>query len=250
MKRTLDAGEVRKRWPASAGAEALLEAAARLLRRARAGDRLDDLSILGPIFVLKLRFTPRSSAAGSSAEMWIYPTVARARALDPRPRRRGVPGRGRGTGVPRQPGVDLSGEQETKTQEGARVLRGSAQERELSRRLGAPRWEWRAFGESFGGRRDALGELTRARGGERRLYLLSVASNESVKVRGGRLDLKRLQRVDEDGLEQWEPVMKAAFPVAAADLQSVLRHSRWNLAERDEYTLEQLLVELVDRGPS
>jgi exopolyphosphatase/guanosine-5'-triphosphate,3'-diphosphate pyrophosphatase len=80
--------------------------------------------------------------------------------------------------------------------------------------------------------------------------VLSVASNESVKVRGGRLDLKRLQRVDEDGLEQWKPVLKAVFPVAAADVQSVLAALAVEHApERADYTLEQLLGELVDPRP-
>jgi exopolyphosphatase / guanosine-5'-triphosphate,3'-diphosphate pyrophosphatase len=69
-------------------------------------------------------------------------------------------------------------------------------------------------------------------------------------VRGGRLDLKELQRVDEDGLEQWEPVLKAAFPVTASDVRSVLAALAVEHApERAEYTLEQLLGELVDPRP-
>ena len=59
--------------------------------------------------------------------------------------------------------------------------------------------------------------------------------------------MKRLQRVDEDGLEQWEPVLKADFPVAAADLQLVLAALAVEHApERAEYTLEQLLGELPE----
>ncbi len=70
-------------------------------------------------------------------------------------------------------------------------------------------------------------------------------------MRGGRLDVKKLQRVDEDGLEQWKPVLKAGFPVAAADVQSVLAALAVEHApERAEYTLEQLLGELVDPRPS
>ncbi len=69
-------------------------------------------------------------------------------------------------------------------------------------------------------------------------------------MRGGLLDLKELQRVDEDGLEQWEPVLKAAFPVAASDVRSVLAALVIEHApERAEYTLEQLLGELVDPRP-
>ena len=66
-------------------------------------------------------------------------------------------------------------------------------------------------------------------------------------MRGGLLDLKKLQTIDEDGLEQWEPILKAAFPVAATDLQSVLAAlAVEHQLERAEYTLEQLLGELPE----
>ena len=176
--------------------------------------------------------------------------VARARALDPRRDERGVPGRGRGARVPRKQGHRSFGRAADEDEEGARVLRGRAQERELSQTSPGvtPRWEWRAFGESFGGAETRLGELTADLEEESDdLYLLSVASNASVKVRGGLLDLKKLQRVDEDGLEQWKPVLKAGFPVAAADVQSMLAALEVeHVPERAEYTLEQLLGELPE----
>jgi exopolyphosphatase/guanosine-5'-triphosphate,3'-diphosphate pyrophosphatase len=82
------------------------------------------------------------------------------------------------------------------------------------------------------------------------LYLLSVASNSSVKIRGGRMDMKQLQRVNEDGLEQWKPVVKEAFPLPAADVETVLRDLGASLElEQDEYSLDQLLGELVDASP-
>jgi len=82
------------------------------------------------------------------------------------------------------------------------------------------------------------------------LYLLSVGSNASVKVRGGRMDVKELRRVNEDGLEQWEPVLKDGFPISTESLRSVLRGlSAEAELEREEYTLEQLLEELVDPSP-
>ena len=69
-------------------------------------------------------------------------------------------------------------------------------------------------------------------------------------MRGGLLDLKKLQRVDEEGLEQWEPVLKAGFPVAASDVQSVLAAlAVEHVPERAEYTLEQLLGELPELVP-
>jgi hypothetical protein len=41
------------------------------------GLRLDDLSILGPIFVLKLKFSPKGYARRMVAEMWLYPDGSR-----------------------------------------------------------------------------------------------------------------------------------------------------------------------------
>jgi hypothetical protein len=41
------------------------------------GVTLDDLSLLGPIFVLKLKFTPEDYARRLVAEMWLYPDGSR-----------------------------------------------------------------------------------------------------------------------------------------------------------------------------
>ena len=66
-------------------------------------------------------------------------------------------------------------------------------------------------------------------------------------MRGGKLDVKELQQVDDDGLEQWKPVLKAELPVAAPDVETVLGALGVERAlERDEYTLEQLLDELPE----
>ena len=44
---------------------------------APAGLELDDLAVLGPIFVLKLKWQPRDYARKMVAEMWLYPEGAR-----------------------------------------------------------------------------------------------------------------------------------------------------------------------------
>ena len=80
------------------------------------GIGLDDLSILGPIFVLKLRFVPEELARKLVAEMWLYPDGSRILELSTRcltteafqvaaELRAYLAGHG----------VDLSGEQSTKT---------------------------------------------------------------------------------------------------------------------------------------
>src|SRR3954451_24983335 len=78
------------------------------------------------------------------------------------------------------------------------------------------RWEWRTFGDSFGPAESHFATPERV---EERddLYLLSRNSDASVKVRDGRMDVKELQRVGDDGLEQWWPVLKAPYPLGAED---------------------------------
>jgi exopolyphosphatase/guanosine-5'-triphosphate,3'-diphosphate pyrophosphatase len=84
------------------------------------------------------------------------------------------------------------------------------------------------------------------------LYVLSQETDASVKVRNEQMDVKLLEAVDENGLEQWRPVLKGLFPLDAADVQKVLSAlgvSGQEL-ERDAYTLEQLLGEVVEPVPA
>jgi hypothetical protein len=80
------------------------------------GVAFDDLSVLGPIFVLKLKFSPKELARKMVAEMWLYPDGSRILELSTKclpneafqvaaESRVFLTGRG----------VDLGGEQETKT---------------------------------------------------------------------------------------------------------------------------------------
>ncbi len=90
-----------------------------------------------------------------------------------------------------------------------------------------PRWEWRTFGESFGEADTHLAALAPDRVQESdEVYLLSRASDASVKVRDGLMDVKRLERVNDDGLEQWKPVMKASYPLARAGRRRGARGAR------------------------
>jgi exopolyphosphatase / guanosine-5'-triphosphate,3'-diphosphate pyrophosphatase len=111
-----------------------------------------------------------------------------------------------------------------------------------------PRWEWRTFGQRFGAAADRFARLSPDRvEASDELYLLSLESDASVKVRGGLMDVKELQRVSDDGLEQWLPVMRAAFPLPAAEAGSVLAALGVAVPSlvRTAYTLDELLDELV-----
>lgn len=110
------------------------------------------------------------------------------------------------------------------------------------------RWEWRSFGQGFG-----VGEQRLARHEpvdtkeSDETYLVS-AGGDNVKVRDDLMDVKVLREVGADGLEQWAPVMKATFPLSAADatrVEDALRiAARGSIGEG--CTFEQLL-EIVAR---
>ena len=111
-----------------------------------------------------------------------------------------------------------------------------------------PRWEWRTFGNDFGAAEATLGGLAVERVEESDdLYLLVRDGDATVKVRHGRLDVKGLLAVDDDGLEQWVPVAKHAFPVTREDVAAAL--ARLAVVgpplERETYSVEELLDEVV-----
>ena len=84
------------------------------------------------------------------------------------------------------------------------------------------------------------------------LYVLSQETDASVKVRDDLMDVKRLEAVDGNGLEQWRPVLKGPFPLGAADVQVALRALGASVPElgREAYTLEQLVAEVVEPSPA
>jgi hypothetical protein len=88
------------------------------LFRAHAPDaiELDDLAVLGPIFVLKLKWQPRGFARKMVAEMWLYPDGARIFELSTKC----LPDEAFQVAAEArlflsEHGIDLSGEQQTKT---------------------------------------------------------------------------------------------------------------------------------------
>jgi len=80
-----------------------------------------------------------------------------------------------------------------------------------------PRWEWRAFGRRFREAEARQATLTpEGAPASDTIYLLCAAGG-NVKVRNALVDIKILKQVNAQGLEQWMPIMKAAFPLAAAE---------------------------------
>jgi exopolyphosphatase / guanosine-5'-triphosphate,3'-diphosphate pyrophosphatase len=110
-----------------------------------------------------------------------------------------------------------------------------------------PRWEWRVAGEPAEAVARRLAGLTPERERESdELYVLSRNAQDSVKVRDGHLDVKHLERVSDEGLQQWRPVLRAAFPLSAADVGTLLVALRVAGAAPEPFgTLDELLDRLV-----
>ena len=110
-----------------------------------------------------------------------------------------------------------------------------------------PRWEWRTFGSDFGAAEAVFAALEPTGIQESDEIYLRTGSGPIVKIRDELLDVKVLQAVSPDGLEQWVPVMKQAFPILAADVSKVF--AMLEIAppklNRDSYTLEQFLSEVL-----
>jgi len=118
MKRALKTPEVRDTVFGKRPIRKLYSKEQRALFAAHAPDglALDDLSILGPIFVLKLKFAPEGYARRLVAELWLYPDNSMILELSTKC----APSEtfqvaAETRAFLTQKGVDLTGEQETKT---------------------------------------------------------------------------------------------------------------------------------------
>jgi exopolyphosphatase/guanosine-5'-triphosphate,3'-diphosphate pyrophosphatase len=108
-----------------------------------------------------------------------------------------------------------------------------------------PRWEWRTFGPGVDVAAPQLAGLEPTGVQESdELYLLT-GTRPTAKVRDNLMDIKSLIEVDRNGLEQWRPVMKVAFPLAAADVVRTFEALGLPAPEttRDPYTLDEFLAE-------
>jgi exopolyphosphatase / guanosine-5'-triphosphate,3'-diphosphate pyrophosphatase len=115
-----------------------------------------------------------------------------------------------------------------------------------------PRWEWRTFGGDLSGAAARLqASATTGVQASDEVYLLSALGDANVKIRAGLLDIKRLEQVDGDGLEQWLPVLKAEFPLPAEAVIRVFEALGLPAPglQRPHYSLEQLTAEFIGPEP-
>ena len=114
-----------------------------------------------------------------------------------------------------------------------------------------PRWEWRTFGQRFGAAEAKFAAITAEKTQHSaEIYLLAANSDANVKIRDGLLDIKLLERVDSNGLEQWRPVTKERFPLGRSAIASV--RNALALPEASEtpeaVSFEQFLAEIAPPG--
>ena len=85
-----------------------------------------------------------------------------------------------------------------------------------------PRWEWRTFGHDFGAAEARFATLdAETVQNSEEIYLVSTSSDANVKIRDDMVDIKLLEHVDANGLEQWRPTLKEPFPLADSALAQV-----------------------------
>jgi exopolyphosphatase/guanosine-5'-triphosphate,3'-diphosphate pyrophosphatase len=110
------------------------------------------------------------------------------------------------------------------------------------------RWEWRTFGASFEEAEKKIRSFEQGNFKDSREdYILSRKSDENTKIRDNLMDIKALQNVNENKLEQWLPVMKEGFPIGLDALQKLFDIFKISPPAfgRVEYTYEQFLKELI-----
>jgi hypothetical protein len=115
-----------------------------------------------------------------------------------------------------------------------------------------PRYEFRTFATSFDEKTLDLVRNQHANEGFRQseeVYIMSTGNNvNNTKLRDNKMDIKCFVE-NKDGFEQWNPLAKFSFPLAATRIKDEL-FPAFSVAcptlERSEYTQDQFLTEIID----
>ena len=105
------------------------------------------------------------------------------------------------------------------------------------------RWEWRHFAGDIklSINLDNYQKIRHVESSE--FYILSMVCDENPKVRANKMDIKSLQQVNEDWLEQWKPIKKVDFPLPKNELIELYRIFRVTPPKLEEkkYSIEEFL---------
>ena len=121
--------------------------------------------------------------------------------------------------------------------------------------ISKPRFEFRTFGQSFDEEEYRMARLSEPvpekvwdRSSEE-IYILSRTNDiNNTKIRDGKMDIKTFVQAKE-GLEQWNPLMKAEFPIPAATLTNdVFPAFQVDMPKlsKNEYSLDEFLKMIDD----
>ena len=118
-----------------------------------------------------------------------------------------------------------------------------------------PRFEFRSFGQNFEESIKKMAEMSapvpdkvKERHSDE-IYILSKTNDiNNTKIRDGKMDIKTyIQTVD--GLEQWNPLMKAEFPISKEILVDEVFPAfqvEMPAFDKDNYTMEEFLQMISD----
>ena len=118
-----------------------------------------------------------------------------------------------------------------------------------------PRFEFRSFGQNFNEATKIMAEMSapvpekvKERHSDE-IYIVSKTNDiNNTKIRNGKMDIKTfVQTVD--GLEQWNPLMKAEFPISKEILEGDVFPAfqvKMPILKKDKYTLEEFLQMITD----
>ncbi len=118
-----------------------------------------------------------------------------------------------------------------------------------------PRFEFRTWAQNFGLVEQKMRRLSACSGirESSEIYIVSSGNTENnTKVRDKLMDIKVFV-TEREGLEQWNPRMKGEFPMKASVLEADVFPAfglDMPALERDEYTLEQYLEEVIRPNPA
>jgi hypothetical protein len=113
------------------------------------------------------------------------------------------------------------------------------------------RWEWRTFGHDFGPAEEKIKTYPAKIRESSEVYILSARSMDNTKIRDLLMDIKYLVQVNEHKLEQWNPLMKAGFPLAADKLRQTIKAWKIEVPEDQvhEYSYDDFLNVFVRNHP-
>jgi hypothetical protein len=123
--------------------------------------------------------------------------------------------------------------------------------------ISKPRFEFRTFGQDFSESSKLMADLSipvpekvQHRQSDE-IYIVSRTNNiNNTKIRDGKMDIKTFVQTVE-GLEQWNPLMKAEFPISSTILlNDVFPAFQVYMSEllKDEYSMSEFL-EMISANP-